>query len=67
MPALTVLKAVNQKGEGVEFFNVTMDGHGCQGQLKVTSVLTRSKTCFIKGVRFRAVESYLGGIILIKS
>ncbi|MNJ97101.1 hypothetical protein D3C87_148420 [compost metagenome] len=63
--AKCVLKAVDDKGRAVSFFNVTMDGHGCQGILVETKDLVNSKHCFIQGIRFEAEEGYLGGIVLL--
>ena len=61
------LNAVDAKGRAISFFNTTEDGHGCQGILIETKELIKSKTCFIKGLRFEAQEAYLGGIVLIPS
>ncbi|HMI02486.1 MAG TPA: hypothetical protein VK541_08400 [Pedobacter sp.] len=58
-------KAVDKNGETITFFNTTFDGHGCQGKLIATDTLTSSKICFIKGIKFRADEAYLGGIVLL--
>lgn len=63
--AKCVSKAVDENGEAISFFNITEDGHGCQGKLMASSQLTRSKTCFIKGIKFKADEAYLGGIVLL--
>jgi hypothetical protein len=63
--AKCVSKAVDIKGEAIAFFNVTSDGHGCQGKLLATNKSTRSKICFIKGIKFKAFEAYLGGIVIL--
>src|SRR5690606_1564303 len=57
--------AVNKHGAPVEFFNKTFDGHGCQGIVIQEVRLTRSNTCFIKGMRFRVEEAYLGGVVFL--
>lgn len=58
-------KAVDDKGRALSFFNVTMDGHGCQGMLVETKELVTSKVCFIKDIRFEAEEAYLGGVVIL--
>ncbi|MBB6273557.1 hypothetical protein HDF26_004017 [Pedobacter cryoconitis] len=63
--AKCVSKAVDKKGEAIAFFNVTSDGQGCQGKLLATNKSTSSKSCFIKGIDFKAEEAYLGGIVLL--
>lgn len=65
--AKCVSKAVDDKGRAISFFNVTMDGHGCQGMLVETKELVKSNVCFIKGSRFEAEEAYLGGVVLLPS
>jgi hypothetical protein len=60
-----VLKAVDSKGRALHFINTTSVGHGCQAVLKETNELTKSKTCFIKGIKFKAQEAYFGGIVLL--
>lgn len=57
--------AVNKEGQRVEYFNVSVDGHGCQGVIVGKNRLTRSKICFIKGIRFRVEEAYLGGVVFL--
>jgi len=57
--------AVNKEGQRVEYFNVSADGHGCQGVIVDGNKLTRSKICFIKGVRFRVEEAHLGGLVFL--
>jgi predicted RNA-binding Zn-ribbon protein involved in translation (DUF1610 family) len=58
-------KAVDKKGRRVAFYNITMDGHGCQGKLIDTEKFVRSNICYINGIKFRAEEAYFGGIILL--
>lgn len=60
-----VEKAVDKKGRRVAFYNITMDGHGCQGILVDTNKFTRSRICFINGIEFTAEEAYMGGIVLV--
>ncbi|TKB95740.1 hypothetical protein FA046_15730 [Pedobacter cryophilus] len=59
-----VKKAVDDKGHRVGFFNITLDGHGCQGKLLDSGKLTRSRICFIKDMSFEAEEAHFGGIVL---
>ena len=56
--------AVDSKGRRVDFFNITLDGHGCQGILVDINKLTRSKTCYIKNNPYYAEEAYFGGIVI---
>jgi predicted RNA-binding Zn-ribbon protein involved in translation (DUF1610 family) len=58
-------KAVDSKGRRVAFYNITLDGHGCQGRLVDSEKFVRSNICYIKGIKFRAEEAYMGGIILL--
>ena len=58
-------KAVDSKGRRVAFYNITMDGHGCQGRFVDTEKFVRSNICYIKGIKFRAEEAYMGGIVLL--
>ncbi|WCT13666.1 hypothetical protein [Mucilaginibacter jinjuensis] len=56
--------AVNKQGYLIDFFNITLDGHGCQGKYIDSGKLYRSAKCFIKGVTSKAEEAYLGGIVI---
>jgi len=62
------LKCVNQatdrSGKQIVFYNITIDGHGCQGKYVENGKLYRGATCFIKGVKCLVDEAYLGGIIV---
>jgi hypothetical protein len=58
-------KAVDQDGRRIAFYNTTFDGHGCQGFLFDSNVATDSSECFIKGIRFKAEEAYMGGVVLL--
>lgn len=57
-------KAIDNKGRLIAFYNITSDGHGCQGKLIESGKLTRAKTCYIKGQEYYAEEAYFGGIVL---
>lgn len=59
-----VNNAVDSKGRRVAFFNITLDGHGCQGKLVDSNKLTRIKTCFIKNNPYYAEEAHFGGIVI---
>lgn len=58
-------KAIDEQGRKVAFHNTTDDGHGCQGTLIERNELTNSNVCFIKGLKFKAEEAYMGGIVLL--
>lgn len=60
-----VSKDVDVDGRAISFFNTTEYAHGCQGMLVEKKEVVRSKICFIKGIRFKAEEAYLEGVILI--
>ncbi|WDF55256.1 hypothetical protein [Mucilaginibacter sp. KACC 22063] len=55
---------VDKMGLKVGFFNITLDGHGCQGKYLDSGKLYRSTKCFIKNIQCKAEEAYLGGIII---
>lgn len=56
--------ATDKAGKSLEFFNITLDGHGCQGKYIETGKLYRSTTCFIKGIKCFADEAYFGGVVI---
>jgi hypothetical protein len=60
-------KAIDEHGRRVVFYNTTDDGHGCQGRLVETNELITSDFCYIKGIRFKAEEAYMGGIVLLSA
>jgi hypothetical protein len=59
-----VNKAVDANGLRIAFFNITIDGHGCQGKLVDSGKLTRTKTCYIKEEPYFAEEAHYGGIVI---
>ncbi|MEO3405879.1 hypothetical protein AAFN85_18350 [Mucilaginibacter sp. CAU 1740] len=54
----------DKAGSPVMFYNITNDGHGCQGKYIEDGKLYRSSRCFIKGVKCFAGEAYFGGIVI---
>jgi hypothetical protein len=56
--------ATDKAGQGVGFYNITIDGHGCQGRYLETGKLYRGNSCFIKGIKCYADEAYMGGIVI---
>jgi hypothetical protein len=59
----TVL-ATDKDGKKVQFYNVTISGNGVQGKYVDEEKLYRSPFCFIKGIKCKAEEAYLGGVVL---
>ncbi|HTK19196.1 MAG TPA: hypothetical protein VL442_06780 [Mucilaginibacter sp.] len=56
--------ATDKTGTSIGFYNITYDGHGCQGRYIESGKLYRGTTCYIKGIKCYAEEAYLGGIII---
>ncbi|WP_293302504.1 hypothetical protein [Pedobacter sp. UBA4863] len=56
--------AVDDNEQKVAYHNTTDDGHGCEGIVIATKEKT-SNTCFIKGVKVKVEEAYLGGIVFL--
>lgn len=58
-------QAINENGDKVQYFNTTDDGHGCQGMIRETKELTHSNICFIKSIKFKVDQAYLGGVVFL--
>lgn len=56
--------AADKDGKAIVFYNITQDGHGCQGKYIASEKLYRSSFCYIKGIKCKAQEAYLGGIVI---
>jgi hypothetical protein len=56
--------ATDKQGQLIAFHNITESGHGIQGVYTASGKLYRSTTCFIKAVKCKAEEAYLGGIVI---
>ncbi|HVW96018.1 MAG TPA: hypothetical protein VHA56_08625 [Mucilaginibacter sp.] len=56
--------ATDKDGKQVAFYNITIDGHGCQGKYVTGGKLYRGTTCFIKEIKCFADEAYFGGIVI---
>jgi hypothetical protein len=56
--------ATDKSGKGVAFYNITGDGHGCQGRYQESGKLYRGNVCFVRGVKCYAEEAYMGGIVI---
>lgn len=59
-----VALANDKTGFKIAFFNITIDGHGCQGKYVDDGKLYRGTSCFIKGIRCFAEEACFGGIVI---
>lgn len=60
-----VIKATDQDGKNLSFYSITEDGNGIQGMYTESGNLYRSPFCFIKGVKCRAIETTLYGILIL--
>jgi hypothetical protein len=56
-------KAVSADGRRVEFSNEDIFG-GCEGQFVDTGETYGLDDCFIKGIKCRASEAHMGGIVI---
>lgn len=56
--------ATDKAGKSIAFYNITNDGHGCQGRYVDSTKLYRGNSCYVKGIRCYAEEAYLGGIVV---
>lgn len=54
----------DEEGRPVDFFNVAMFGHGCQGAYKDTGDPYTSTICYIQGIPCVAAEHHFGGIVV---
>ena len=59
-----VALASDKSGKPIVFYNITNDGHGCQGRYLEGGKLYRGNKCFIKDIKCYAEEAYMGGIII---
>jgi hypothetical protein len=60
-----VIKATDQDGKNLSFYSITEDGNGIQGKYTESGNLYRSTFCFIKGIKCRAIETVLYGILIL--
>jgi len=56
--------ATDKAGKPIAFYNITNDGHGCQGKYIDGGTLYRGNVCYIRGIKCNADEAYIGGIII---
>lgn len=57
--------AVDAEKRKVVYLNTTEDGHGCKGVIIESNEILMSNICFIKELRFKVEEAYLGGIVYL--
>ncbi len=60
-----IAQATDKDDKKIAFYNITEDGHGCQGKYVDSEKLYRSPFCFIKGIKCKAEEAYMGGIVVM--
>jgi hypothetical protein len=59
-----IKKAVDCNGRPVLFGNTSLLGHGCQGKYRENNEEYHSNICYIEGVKCKAEEAYMGGIVI---
>ncbi len=52
------------EGRPLTFYNISISGHGCQGEYKDTGERYAGDTCYVKGIPCKAKEHRFGGIVV---
>jgi predicted RNA-binding Zn-ribbon protein involved in translation (DUF1610 family) len=59
-----IKKAIDKKGRHVQFFNSDQIGRACIGRYIDNGNEYHTNYCWINGVKCKAEEAYLGGIVV---